>query len=183
MSGSADTAPPKQVNELHLRSNPRGRRAACAWRATTSRTAGRHRHPRTLLGFETAFGTYRRARRPARHHGLSGVPAAASNSSSTCSHDQTPARTGFRRSCRRSWRRLRSDSERRSGYPDARAGRVTPMFPWRARLEEMIDADPRRAEDRRVVSGRLPGVARHPRDRGGVSHEEVVQILQIVAAG
>jgi hypothetical protein len=127
-----------------------------------------------FLGFETAFGTYQRADGSARHHGLWRSRRRLTIVLDVFT-DQTP-RTDFD-DLSKELASLSVDVVADPDVPALGLAVVTPMFPWCARLEQMIDAQID-ADDRRVVTAdSLVSLATLVAE-GDVSHEEVVELLR-----
>jgi hypothetical protein len=126
-----------------------------------------------FLGFETAFGTYQRAAGTARHHGLWRSRRRLTVILDLFT-DQTP-RSDFddlSKELAALAREARLDTEAET----LGLCIVTPLFPWRQRLEAMLAAQMDAADRRVVTAGSLLSLAALVAE-GEIRHEEIVQLL------
>jgi len=126
-----------------------------------------------FLGFETAFGTYLRADGTARHHGLWRSRRRLTVILDLFT-DQTP-RTDFddlSKELAALAREARLDTEAETLGLCV----VTPLFPWRQRLEAMLAAQMDAADRRVVTASSLLSLATLVAE-GEVRHEEIVQMF------
>ena len=126
-----------------------------------------------FLGFETAFGTYQRADGTARHHGLWRSRRRLTVILDLFT-DQTP-RSDFddlSRELAALAREARLDTEAETIGVCV----VTPLFPWRQRLEAMLAAQMDAADRRVVTASSLLALAALVTE-GEVRHEEIVQLM------
>ena len=126
-----------------------------------------------FLGFETAFGTYQRADGTARHHGLWRSRRRLTVVLDLFT-DQTP-RSDFddlSKELAALAREARLDTEAETIGLCV----VTPLFPWRQRLEAMLAAQMDAADRRVITASSLLALAALVAE-GEVSHDEIVQLM------
>lgn len=126
-----------------------------------------------FLGFETAFGTYQRADGTARHHGLWRSRRRLTVVLDLFT-DQTP-RTDFD-DLSKELAALGRDSRLDTEAETLGLCIVTPLFPWRQRLEATLAAQVDAADRRVVTASSLLALAALVTE-GEVRHDEIVQLL------
>jgi hypothetical protein len=126
-----------------------------------------------FLGFETAFGTYQRADGTARHHGLWRSRRRLTVVLDLFT-DQTP-RTDFE-DLSKELAVLGRESRFDADAETLGLCIVTPLFPWRQRLEAMLAAQVDAADRRVVTASSLLALAALVTE-GEVRHDEIVHLL------